>query len=111
MLAFDYNVGAGDTLFAHFWAVQTGGVAGGNNFISNHQGWQNGNSGQNQTSSSGGNVPFNLLDGANAPTNGGNITGALTGSGTFSLSIDLPSLGIPGVSTVWDLDTLSLIHI
>jgi hypothetical protein len=103
-IEFDYGVGSGDTLTFHFWAVQTDGPTGADNFISNNEGWSNGNSGQNKTSSSGGHVPYNLLDGANPPGNSGYL-GSLTGSGSFEQVIDLGDLGIAGVSTVGDIDT------
>jgi len=101
---FDYGVGSGDTLTCHFWAVQTDGPTGSDNFISNNEGWSNGNSGQNKTSSSGGYVPYNLLDGENPPGNSGYL-GSLTGTGTFEEVIHLGDLGIDGVSVLGDVDT------
>ena len=103
-VAFDYGVGAGDTLTCHFWAVQTGGPTGSVNFISNNEGWINGNSGQNQTSSSGGYLPYSLLDGANPPGNTGYLV-SLTGTGTAEQEIALGDLGIPGVASLGDIDT------
>ena len=106
-VAFDYGVGAGDTLTCHFWAVQTGGPSGSVNFISNNEGWINGNSGQNKTSSSGGHVPYNLLDGANPPGNTGYIA-SLAGTGTFEQVIYPGGFGIPGVASLGDIDTFFL---
>lgn len=103
-ITFDYDVGSGDTLTAHFWAAQNGGV-GTNSWITNNQGWSNGNSGQNQDQSQNYDT-FNLLDGDTTPDGGDHITGALTGTGTFTWTVDVSTLGIPGVSTVGDLDTL-----
>ncbi len=100
---FDYGVGTGDSLTMHFWAVQSGGVAGTNSFITNNQGWSNGNSSQNQVSSSVGYTPYNLLDGSNAPTTS-SLSGALTGTGSYSGTVDLGSLGIAGIDTVGDID-------
>jgi hypothetical protein len=104
-VSFDYIVGAGDTLTAHFWAAQTGGVAGTVSWITNNQGWLNGNSGQNEDVSSGGYDTFNLLDGDTTPDGVDHITGALTGSGTFTWSVDVSTLGIAGVSDIGDIDT------
>ena len=103
-LSFDYGTGTGDSLTAHLWAVQTGGASGTQSFITNNQGWTNGNSGQNQTSSSAGYTPHNLFDGSNAPSTS-SVSGALTGAGTFSQTFNLSTLGIPGVSTLGDIDT------
>jgi len=103
-LSFDYGTGTGDTLTAHLWAVQTNGVSGANAYITNNQGWINGNSGQNQVSSAAGYTPYNLLNASNAPSNA-SVSGALTGAGTFNGAFDLSTLGIPGVSTVGDIDT------
>jgi len=105
-VSFDYATDGADTLTAHFWAVQTGGAAGANSFISNNQGWANGNSGQNQDTTSGGYDTFNLLDGDTTPDNGDHITGHLNGSGTFTMTIDVSALGIADVTTVGDIDTL-----
>lgn len=103
-VTFDYNTGTGDTLTAHFWAAQNGG-GGTNSWITNNQGWSNGNSGQNQDQSQNYDT-FNLLDGDTTPDGGDHITGALTGTGTFTWTVDVSTLGISGVSTVGDLDTL-----
>ena len=103
-LSFDFGTGSGDALHAHLWVVQSGGAAGAQSFITNNEGWANGNSGQNQVSSAGGFVPFNLLNGSNAPANG-SVSGALTGTDTYTALFDLGALGIPGVSTVGDVDT------
>ncbi len=107
-ISFDYATDGSDTLTAHFWAVQTGGTPGANNFISNIEGWSNGNSGQNQDTTSGGYDTFNLLDGDTTPDSTDYITGQLNGSGTFTLTIDVSALGIAGVSTVGDIDTFFL---
>lgn len=107
-VTFDYGVGAGsnDTLSVHFWAVQTNGPTGASdNFISNIEAWQNGNSGGNLASSTNGFASYNLLDAANPPGGGGSISGHLTGTGTFEWQVDLVKLGIPGVTTVGDVDT------
>ncbi len=91
----------------HLWAVQAGGATGAENYISNNEGWSGGNSGQNQTSSLGGYVPYNLLDGANPPGNAGAIA-SLTGTGAFERVVRLDDLSIPGVATVGDIDTFFL---
>ena len=106
-VAFDYGVGSGDSLTCHLWAVQAGGATGAVNYISNNEGWFDGNSGQNQTSSSGGYVPYNLLDGANPPGNAGAIA-SLTGTGAFERVVHLDDLSIPDVATVGDIDTFFL---
>lgn len=107
-ISFDYSTSGSDTLTAHFWAVQTGGAAGSNSWITNNQGWFDGNSGQNEDTSSGGYDTFNLLDGDTTPDNTDSITGQLSGTGTFTLTIDVSTLGIAGVSTVGDIDTFFL---
>ena len=107
-ISFDYSTDGADIVTAHFWAVQTGGVSGTENFISNIEGWNNGNSGQNQDTTSGNYDTFNLLDGDTTPDNIDHITGQLNGSGTFTMTIDVSALGIPGVTTVGDIDTLFL---
>ncbi len=106
-VSFDYGVSAisNDTLTCHFWAVQEGGSTGANSFISNNQGWQNGNSGQNQDTTSGGYDTFNLLDGDTTPDSPDHISGHLTGTNTFVWEVDVANLGIPGVATVGDIDT------
>ena len=105
--AFDYAVGTGasDTLTCHFWAVQTNGPAGAANYISNIEGWQNGNSGGNIASTTNGYASYNLLDAANPPGGGDSISGPLAGSGTFEWQVDLLRLGIPDVTTVGGIDT------
>lgn len=107
-ISFDYSTSGSDTLTAHFWAVQTGGAAGSVSWITNNQGWINGNSGQNEDTSSGGYDTFNLLDGDTTPDATDSITGQLSGTGTFTLTIDVSTLGIAGVSTVGDIDTFFL---
>ena len=107
-ISFDYSTSGSDTLTAHFWAVQTGGAAGSNSWITNNQGWSNGNSNQNEDISSGGYDTFNLLDGDTTPDATDSITGQLSGTGTFTLTIDVSTLGIAGVSTVGDIDTFFL---
>ena len=106
-VSFDYGVGSGsnDTLTAHFWAVQTNGPTGTETFVSNIEGWQNGNCWDNKATTTNGYVSYNLLDGANPPSNTGSISGHLTGTNTFSWQVDLVKLGIPGVETVGDVDT------
>ncbi|MEM7456103.1 MAG: PEP-CTERM sorting domain-containing protein [Planctomycetota bacterium] len=101
---FDYGVASGDTLHMHLWAVQSGGAPGSNGFITNNQGWLNGNSGQNQVTSAAGYTPYNLLDGSNAPSTS-SLTGALTGDGMVDITLDINALGIPGVTNVGDVDT------
>jgi len=105
---FDWGTDGADTLAAHFWAPQSGGT-GSNAFITNNQGWANAGSNQNQTSSAGF-TPYSLADGSNAPTPGvaGSISGSLNGTGTFTWTVDVSTLGIAGVSTVGDLDTFFL---
>jgi len=105
-VSFDYSTNGGDTLTAHFWAVQAGGTpTTGNQFITNNQGWINGNSGQNVDLSNGGYDTFNLVDGDTTPDNADHITGHLSGTGTFNWSVDVSTLGIAGVSDVGDIDT------
>ncbi len=107
-VSFDYGVGAGsnDTLSVHFWAVQTNGPTGASaNYISNIEAWANGNSGGNIASSTNGYASYNLLDAANPPGDADSISGHLTGTGTFAWQVDLVKLGIPGVTTVGDIDT------
>ncbi len=105
-VSFDYETFGSDTLTAHFWAVQAGATPTTTNaFITNNQGWANGNSGQNVDVSAGGYDTFNLLDGDTTPDNADHITGQLNGTGTFNWSIDVSTLGIAGVSNVGDIDT------
>ena len=105
-ISFDYNVGAGDTLYVHLWAVD-GTSDGDGEFISNMEGNINGN-----VDGSGGNsaelTEYNLLDGSSAGTKGlaaNAISGALTGSGTFDYTIeDIAALGMGGISNLGDID-------
>lgn len=104
-VSFDYGTDGADTLTAHFWAVQNGATpTTSSNFITNNQGWINGNSGQNQDVSVGGYDTFNLLDGDTTPDGIDHITGHLNGTGTFTWSVDVSTLGIAGVSDVGDID-------
>lgn len=103
-IEFDYSTDGADAVFFHIWAVQSGGPTGSNGFITNIQGWVNGNSGQNQSSSSGGYVPYNLTNGSNQPSNG-SLSGALNGTGSYQTSIDISTLSIPGVTSIGDVDT------
>ena len=104
-VSFDYSVGSGDSLTAHLWAVQTGATPTTTNpWITNNQGWVNGNSGQNEDVSNGGYDTFNLLDGDTTPDNPDNLSGALTGASTFNWQVDVSTLGIAGVSNVGDID-------
>jgi hypothetical protein len=89
-VSFDYGVGSGDTLTAHFWAVQGADATPDFEFITNNQGWINGNSGQNQDTPEF--KAYNLLDGVNTPSNTGSITGNLMGTGTFNWSVDVSTL-------------------
>lgn len=106
---FDYGVGTGDSLTMHFWAVQSAtplpddGPGGNESFITNNQGWSNGLSSQNKANTTTGWMSYNLLDGSNAPTTS-SLSGALTGTGSYSGTVDLGSLGIAGIDTVGDID-------
>jgi len=105
-LSFNYGTAGADTLTMHFWAVQTGGTpTTTKTWITNNQGWSNGNSNQNEDVSNGGYDTFNLLDGDTTPDGVDSITGQLNGTGNFLLTINVADLGIPGVSTVGDIDT------
>jgi len=105
-LSFDYNVASGDTLYAHFWAI-TGTPDFDGEFISNMEGSNNGN-----VDGGGGNsaelTEYNVKDGESSATQIGlstdAISGALTGSGTFTTQTTFSSLGIPGVSVAGDID-------
>lgn len=105
-LDFDYSVGAGDTLYAHLWAV-TGTSDGDTEFISNIEGGANG-----AVDGNGGTsvelTEYNLLNGESSATGigatGDAISGPLTGTGSFNLTIDLDTLAISGVSDVGDID-------
>ena len=104
--SFDYSVGAGDSLYAYLWAV-TGTSDDDGEFISNIEAGTNGNIDGN-----GGNsvelTEYNLLNGESSATGigatGDSISGLLTGSGKFFISIDVASLGISGVSEAGDID-------
>ncbi|WP_018969817.1 PEP-CTERM sorting domain-containing protein [Rubritalea marina] len=105
-LQFDYATEGADTLTVHFWAVQSGVTPGSNSWITNNQGWNNGNSNQNETASSGGYAPYDLNTGAVIPNSGATYFGSpLNGTGTFNATINLSTLGMSGVSDVGDIDT------
>lgn len=104
-LSFDYGVGAGDSLYAHFWAV-TGTSDDDGEFISNIEAASNG-----AIDGGGGNsaelTEYNLLNGNGSATKGlasDSISGLLTGTGTYSTTINVSALSIPGVSSVGDID-------
>jgi len=113
--SFDYDIGVGDSLSAHLWAVEGGGTpaAGASSWIGNNQGWINAMNGQNGSSSgsptsTGGYTPYNLTDG-DVLSFGADpgISPILTGTGTFTTTIDISTLtsAIPGVASVGDIDS------
>jgi len=105
-LSFDYSVGSGDSFYAHLWAVM-GSPDGDTEFISNIEAGSNG-----AIDGFGGNsaelTEYNLLNGESSATGiggtGDAISGLLTGTGSFSTTIDIASLSIPGVSDAGDID-------
>ncbi|MDF2377878.1 MAG: hypothetical protein P1U81_16695 [Verrucomicrobiales bacterium] len=101
ILEFDYSVSAGDTLYVHFWGM-TGTSDDDAEFVSNIEGNANGavNLNGNTTEL----MTYNLRDGAASGFGATSLSGALTGSGSFSAAIRVGSLGISGVNTVGDLD-------
>ena len=103
-ISFDYSTSGSDTLTAHLWAAQNGGD-GAPSWITNNQGWINGDNNQNEGQSANYDN-YNLANGDQVPFGPTpSISGALSGTGTFTLTIDVSTLGIPGVSTVGDIDT------
>lgn len=104
-LSFDYSVGAGDTFYAHLW-----GMTGTSNLdgeeVSNIEASANGNVNLTNNGNTTELTGYNLTDGA-ATGFGGiatAISGALTGSGTFTSTFSIAGLGIGGVTTAADLD-------
>lgn len=103
---FDYSVAAGDSLYAYLWAV-TGTSDDDGEFISNIEAGANGG-----IDGGGGTraelTEYNLLNGESSATGigatGDSISGLLTRTGTFSITVDVASLGISGVTTVGDVD-------
>ena len=108
-LSFDYRTaGAGETLCVHLWGYDgelTGGLSVGH--VANFQPA----SGLYFDCTAGAGEEFvtayNLLDGSE-PNIGGTPLAALSGSGVYRTSIELASLGIPGVSHVGDLECIGL---
>lgn len=103
-ISFDYDVAPGDTLYAHFWGYT--GTATGTGFVSNIEAGTNGAANDGQGGGGSTLQSFNLTDGAASGfgSTASSISGALTGSGQSTTIIDIPALGIPGVSTLSDLD-------
>ena len=103
--SFDYSVAAGDKLYAHFWGY-TGTVVSASGFVCNIEAGANGgcNNGENDSGSD--LDAYNLKDGATSGFGAAStaISGELTGSGTFSTTIDVSELGIAGVQDIGDLD-------
>jgi fibronectin-binding autotransporter adhesin len=101
-LTFDYTVGTGDLFYAHFWGG-VGIVTNEDQFISNIEAGVNG--AVNNTDSSEELTAYNMLDGASAKgSTASSISGLLTGTGRFTTTVDIASLGIPGVTTLADFD-------
>ena len=102
-LSFDYQVGAGDSFYAHLWGL-TGTSNLDGEFVGNPEGAANGNVnfGDGSTEL----TVYNLKDGASSGFGGtaSAISGLLTGSGTYSTTFSIASLGITGVTTAGDLD-------
>ncbi|MFT5127194.1 MAG: fibronectin-binding autotransporter adhesin [Rhodothermales bacterium] len=114
-LEFDYSVPAGDSLYVHFWGY-TGSIVGAGTRIGNNEtgGGTYFNEESEVIGASGTELDaYNLKDGNDGTgTSIGNtansISGALTGAGTYSTTIAVAALGIPGVTTSGDLSYLSL---
>ncbi len=110
--SFDYDVAAGDTLYANFWGY-TGVVSGVNKMLLNTEpcdGWCY----NLDTNTSPGNSTldaFNLKDGGSnfhaSPAT--SISGALTNSGSCTVTVSIPELGISGVSSLADFSYIGLI--
>ena len=107
--SFEYSVGANDSLYAHLWGVTGVSDDDGQN-IGNTEGPANGS-----TASDAGDsdelTAYSLLTGdtAGRGTTAQSISGQLTGSGVFSTTIDIGSLGIAGVADVGDF-TYFVLH-
>ncbi|MEM7453505.1 MAG: PEP-CTERM sorting domain-containing protein [Planctomycetota bacterium] len=102
---FDYDVAAGDTLYVTLWGY-TGTFDPGTSTIYANLEARYGLSNNEGSSTL---DAFNLLDGATTGFGGTtNPFATLTGSGSFSGTIDLTALAIPGVTEVSDLTVISL---
>jgi autotransporter-associated beta strand protein len=106
-LRFDYNVAAGDTLYVHFWGY-TGVLVNADNFIGNTEAC-NGHyyNDENMTELN----AFNFKDGADSFQGFSStaISGALTGSGSYSNAIRVADLNIAGVDSMADISYISLV--
>ena len=109
VLSFDYTNSGNDTLYVHLWGF-TGVLSGDDDNIGNYQA-NNGHYYNNAEDVDGvGNVnTYNLKDGSN-PAGGSpaNALAVLTGSGNYSITIPIATLGIAGVDSVGDFSYLSL---
>ena len=105
-LSFDYDVSDGDTLFAHLWGYTGTSDLDGQGVVGLNTYW-NGAIGNLEAGSDELDA-FNLKDGATTGFGGTNsaISGPLTGSGVYQLSIDIATLGgdLPaaGISDIGD---------
>jgi len=108
-LEFDYDVAAGDTLYANFWGY-TGTVSGLDAMMMNTEPC-NGNCSNLEGGSFTTLDTFNLKDGATS-FNGSpstSISGGLTGFGTYSVTITIADLGIAGVDSLADFSYIGLV--
>ncbi len=110
-LSFDYDVAEGDTLYTHFWA-HTGVVSGSNKFVANIEPCDGvmhnteGGTGLNTTLDA-----YNLKDGADDGWHGTpatSISGALTNSGSYTVTVSIAELGIPGIDSFSDFSHITL---
>ena len=110
--SFDYVVGTGSTLYFHGTGLSGGTILAGNTQLHN-TGAQNGNI-QSQYDDAGGNngsagdfTGINLGNGAVAPNggSGGALSGGLTGTGTFTQTIDISQF--TGITDISDFQFLT----
>ena len=112
--SFDYDVAAGDILYANFWGY-TGVVSGVNKMLMNTEPC-NGFVSNLDTNSAPGNSSldaFNLKDGASY-FHGSSLTaisGALTSSGSYTVTVSVADLGIPGVDSLADFSYIGVIFL
>jgi len=101
-ITFDYVVASGDTLYVHFWGLN-GTYDMDGEWIANFQSIS-GTLTTTGANSSDGVLVYNMKDGSAASGTAASALVALTGSGTYSNTINIASLGASGVTTAGDFE-------